>query len=173
MTHKIITVETLKTWIDNDEAIMIDVRESGEYASSHIQNSVSIPLSKVTPESLPPHLGKKIVINCQRGMRGTAACQKLETCLNETELYNLQGGLSAWIEAGFPVVSKTTNTLPIIQQVQIFAGSWILISIILVLFIGSSFLFMTAIAGVGLIFAGLTGTCGLANWLAQAPWNRP
>ena len=173
MTQNTVTAQTLKTWIDKDEVIVIDVREPAEFNSGHIAVAKSIPLSQVCASALPQYTGKKVVINCQRGARGTAACQKLHTELKDAELYNLEGGISAWIDAGFPVTGQAHDAIPLIQQVQISVGIWILVSIVLTLTVSPLLSLLAAIPGIGLIYAGLTGTCGLTKILALMPWNRP
>lgn len=172
MTQSTVTAQTLKTWIDKDEAIVIDVRETAEFDSGHIAEAKSIPLSQVCASSLPHYADKKVVINCQHGARGTAACQKLQSDLKDAQLYNLEGGISSWIDAGFPIVGQPSCSLPLIQQVQVSVGIWILVSIALALTINPLLSLLAAIPGFGLIYAGLTGTCGLTNVLALMPWNR-
>ena len=172
MTQRTVTAQTLKTWIDKGEAIVIDVREPAEFSSGHIADAQSIPLSQVCATALPNFTGKKVVINCQRGARGTAACQKLHADLTDAELYNLEGGISAWIDAGFPVTGQQACQMPLIQQTQIAVGIWILVSVALTLTISPFFSLLAAIPGAGLIYAGLTGACGLTNLIALLPWNK-
>nr|WP_249110270.1 YgaP-like transmembrane domain [Neokomagataea anthophila] len=58
------------------------------------------------------------------------------------------------------------------RQVQIVAGSLILIGVLLGLFVAPGFFGLSAFVGTGLIFAGMTGWCGMANVLGAMPWNR-
>lgn len=58
------------------------------------------------------------------------------------------------------------------RQVQIAAGSLVLIGVLLGLFVASGFFVVPAFVGAGLMFAGLTGWCGVANLLRIMPWNR-
>ena len=58
------------------------------------------------------------------------------------------------------------------RQVQIVAGSLVVLGIVLGLWISPPFLAVSAFVGAGLVFAGSTGWCGMAKLLALMPWNR-
>jgi predicted branched-subunit amino acid permease len=58
------------------------------------------------------------------------------------------------------------------RQVQIGAGSLVLIGIILGTLVAPGFYALSAFVGAGLVFAGTTGFCGMAHLLARMPWNR-
>jgi 3-mercaptopyruvate sulfurtransferase SseA len=55
---------------------------------------------------LKKYQNKTILVNCQRGMRSAKACDILRHA-EFTQVHNLQGGLTAWIEAKLPVVTQT------------------------------------------------------------------
>jgi rhodanese-related sulfurtransferase len=103
---KTIDAHTLKAWLDNDEAILIDVREPAEYAAEHIKDSILIPSGTITKQNLPALESKKLVIHCQLGKRGSTACVKLNVEDPTIDVYNLDGGIIAWINAGY----KTEKT---------------------------------------------------------------
>ena len=90
------TVTELKKWLDNDEAILVDVREPGEHSASNIECATLIPLSDICHDKLPKSNGKKLVIHCRSGMRSAKACNKLLASNPELEVYNLEGGIVAW-----------------------------------------------------------------------------
>ena len=171
MTVKTISAQTLKEWIDNNQAVVIDVREASEYESKHIKGSYHIPVGEISSKKLPK-TDRKIVIHCFGGKRGTTACQKILSEDDGAEIYNLEGGISAWENAGFNIESTGRKTLPIDRQVQITTGSLALVGTILGAYVNSSFLIIPAFIGAGLTFAGLTGTCTLAMLLAKMPWNK-
>jgi rhodanese-related sulfurtransferase len=110
---------TLKNWLDRGEAVLVDVREPAEYAAEHIKGATLLPLSAVGRNTLPEHRGKKLAIHCMKGGRGGAACQKLLAEAPDTELYNLEGGITAWKAAGLPVESSGKKILPLDRQVQL------------------------------------------------------
>lgn len=106
MPMKDVDADTLKTWVDRGEALIIDVREPEEYKIASIPGSKLIPLSTLSMHTLPDLTGKKIVMHCQFGKRGSKACEKLLLEAPELEIYNLAGGISTWIAAGFDVKTQ-------------------------------------------------------------------
>ena len=171
MTIKNIDAKTLKNWLDNDQAILIDVRQPAEHRSQKIDKSKLIPLDEICKEKLPEIGDKKLVIHCQGGKRSLSACQKL---LNENlgfEIYNLEGGINSWRSSGCGG-DKTNNFLPLDRQVQLVIGLLVVISVFLSFFVSINFLILTLIIGLGLIFASLSGICMLANLIAKMPWNK-
>lgn len=97
MIH-LLEVENLKKWTSKNEVSIIDVREEFEYNESHIDGSILIPFATLTIEKVMEIAknGKKIVIHCKSGRRSLRACQMLMEYDNELDVYNLEGGISAW-----------------------------------------------------------------------------
>jgi hypothetical protein len=62
--------------------------------------------------------------------------------------------------------------LPLMRQVQIVAGSLVLLGLILSQTVAPASILLTGFVGAGLVFAGVSGFCGLARLLAVMPWNR-
>lgn len=58
------------------------------------------------------------------------------------------------------------------RQVQIAAGGLILIGVVLGYAVNSSFFLLSGFVGVGLMFAGISGFCGMARLLDKMPWNQ-
>jgi rhodanese-related sulfurtransferase len=70
-------------------------------------------------------------------------------------------------------VRKLKNApLPLMRQVQIAAGSLILLGLILSNTVAPAWIILTWFVGAGLTFAGVSGFCGMARLLAVMPWNR-
>ena len=84
----------------------------------------------------------------------------------------LGGGIDAWRQAGQPTVADRSQPLEIMRQVQITAGGLVLIGVLLGTFVAPGFFGLSAFVGAGLMFAGVTGWCGMANLLRVMPWNR-
>ena len=84
--------------------------------------------------------------------------------------WQMEGGVSAWAKQGLPV-ETTQQPLPIFRQIQIGAGGLVLAGV-LGSFVWPSMLWLSAFVGAGLIFAGVTGFCGLGLLLAAMPWNK-
>ncbi len=171
MPIQTIDAATLKSWLEKGEAALIDVREPGEHAASSIPGAKLLPLSGISRQALSEFAGKKLVIHCQAGKRGGTACEKLLAEDPALEIYNLEGGIAAWIAAGNAVKTSGKCFLPLDRQVQLTVGLGLLLSVLLGYTIASGFFLLCAVFGAGLTFAGLTGHCGLAKLLAKAPWN--
>lgn len=84
----------------------------------------------------------------------------------------VEGGTQAWIDAGLPVNRGKSKILPLMRQVQITVGAISAMGAVLALAVNPWFALIPIVTGCGLLFAGLTGFCGLALVLAKMPWNR-
>lgn len=172
MTINNIDSATLKKWLNNNEAVLIDVREPAENAAEKISGSNLIPLAQITVNSLPKHEGKKLVLHCRSGKRSESACRKLLEQNQNLEIFNLEGGIMGWISAGNKVESSGKFFLPLDRQVQLTIGISVLTGTSLGYLINPQFLIIPAFFGAGLCFAAITGTCALATLLAKMPWNK-
>lgn len=172
MSVKTVDATTLKSWLDTGEAVLIDVREPGEYSAEHISQAHPVPLGAVCKTAMPSHSGKKLVIHCKAGRRGGMACEKLLKEAPDLDIYNLDGGMDAWMQAGLPIQSSGKFFLPLDRQVQLTIGIGILSGIVLGYTVHSHFFLFSGFFGLGLTFAGATGWCGLALLMAKMPWNR-
>ena len=84
---------------------------------------------------------------------------------------NVEGGTLAWEQAGLPVV-RGKKAMSLERQVRIAAGSLVVLGTALGAFVHPGFLGLSAFVGAGLVFAGVTDTCGMGMVLARMPWNR-
>lgn len=107
MEVQTIDATVLKSWLENNEVVLIDVREPEEYQEANIKESVLIPLGTLNPKELPSSENKKLVIHCRSGMRSHTACERILEVYPELEIYNASGGILAWIEHGFAVQQGT------------------------------------------------------------------
>ena len=161
----------LKKRLDNNEILLIDVREPIEHKNEHIEGSCLIPLNEINVKKLPS-TKKPIVIHCGCGQRSANACEKLLAEDPALDLYSLEGGIIAWQQAGFNVTKPGANILPLERQTQIAIGVIIFFSTIFGFIISSGFFILLGFMGIALILAGITGWCGIANLLAKMPWNK-
>jgi len=166
-----IEVTTLKTWMEQEEAILIDVREPLEYATEHIPGARLLPLSTFDPTQVLQEAGKKVVLHCVMGMRSAQAGQKLLDA-GFTSIYNFRGGVQAWKDAGYATTHGQRTPLSLQRQVQMVSGSLVLLGTVLGAVASPWFLLLSAVVGAGLVYAGLSGTCGMAMLLAQLPYNQ-
>lgn len=149
---------------------MIDVREPIEYAEEHIQGAKLIPLSELEKRSSELNSDDNIVVMCRSGKRGNDALHKLKG-LGFTTVQNLEGGILAWKSAGLPINRSEKKVFPLMQQVQITIGMGVLIGAVLSKTVDSNWIFLSGFFGAGLLFAGITGWCGLALLMSKMPWN--
>ena len=84
----------------------------------------------------------------------------------------LEGGLSAWKEAGLPTRLDRKQPIELQRQVMIVAGSLVVTGLLLGAFVSPWFAAISAFMGCGLVFAGISGWCGLAKFLMLMPWNK-
>ena len=165
-------------WLASGEGILIDVREPDEFAAEHIAYASSIPLGQVNAviDAMDIPAGKKLIFQCLKGKRGGDACLVVQKTgrVSQENIYNIEGGISAWKDAGLPTVTSLKETgISIFRQVQVIVGGLIALSV-LVGFSGVAAAFTLAgILGAALFIAGLTGWCGLAMLLRRMPWNKP
>ena len=148
-------------------AKLIDIRSPDEHARANIQGAENRPLDTIGRIEGP----SAVVYHCRTGMRTSANADRLAAAAS-CPAYLLDGGLDAWRAAGLPVNEDRQAPLEIMRQVQITAGSLVVLSVVLGLTVQTAFLGLAAFVGAGLVFAGSTGWCGMARLLAMMPWNR-
>jgi rhodanese-related sulfurtransferase len=100
-----VNVNTLNSWLNESKVIILDVREPYEYHQEHIKGAINIPLSTILVgiDQLKNIQGKKIVLQCRVGGRSMRACQLLQAEGFDHDVWNLEGGIDAWKEAGYKV----------------------------------------------------------------------
>jgi rhodanese-related sulfurtransferase len=128
-------------------------------------------LSCFAPQGVAAEEGEILVVHCNSGKRTTQAAEQL-VCAGNGAVYEVAGGLQAWRRAGLPVVVDRKAPLPLMRQVQIGAGSLVLLGTLLALLVSPWLMAIPAFVGAGLLVAGLTGFCGMARLLARMPWNQ-
>ena len=114
---------------------------------------------------------KGAVVVCYTGKRSEQACRKLEAAGIEG-LRSLEGGLELWERMKLPLERSAKAGISIIRQVHIIAGSMIFIGVLLSVQVSPWWAILPGFFGAGLLFAGLTGFCGMGLMLAKMPWNR-
>lgn len=163
---------TLKGWLDKGEAVLIDVREPDEHKAERIEGARLMPLSAFNPsEALNAKNGAKLVLHCRSGRRSEDAGKQLLGA-GASDALHLEGGIEAWKQAGMPVVRSGGTRVSIMRQVQMVAGGCVLVGTLLGAFVNPWLLIIPGFFGAGLLFAGLSGTCGMAAMLGVMPWNK-
>jgi len=163
----------LRDWLARGEAVLVDVREDFEHAAERIEGATLHSLSKFNPEEVQQRCGdKRVVFHCRSGNRSRDAATRFGSHSHESA-FHLAGGIEGWKAAGLP--TKKSASMPkvdVMRQVQMTAGSLVLIGVLLGAFVSPWFLVVSGFVGTGLLFAGASGWCGMAKMLALMPWNK-
>ena len=89
---------------NNADFVILDVRTPEEFSKGHIENAINIDVKSASfredAGKLDP--GKTYVIHCRSGRRSAVAGAQLEE-LGFINVYDIQGGIVAWEEEGYPV----------------------------------------------------------------------
>lgn len=90
--------------INNEDALVIDVRPGADFNRGHIINAQSIPMSGFADqvERLKKYQERPIIINCNSGAQSSTACRMLRKA-GFSRVYNLRGGILGWMSANYPV----------------------------------------------------------------------
>ncbi len=94
--------------INREHATVLDVRNANEFAGGHITDALNIPLAELEARlgELARYKDKPLLVNCQGGVRSTNACAVLKKG-GFSRIYNLDGGVNAWVQAKLPVVKES------------------------------------------------------------------
>jgi rhodanese-related sulfurtransferase len=160
----------LRQLLESETVSLVDVREAGEHARERIVGSQLHPLSRFDAETVG-NLPEPIVLYCESGNRTIQAAKQIGA-IGDRRVYHLRDGIAGWKQAGYRTEIDTRAPLPMMRQVQIVAGSLVLTGTLLAALVSPWFLLLTGFVGSGLIFAGVTGFCGMAKLLAILPYNR-
>jgi rhodanese-related sulfurtransferase len=155
-------------------AQLLDVRTPGEFAAAHVPGANLIPLDDLNPGAFQRQRGSEefpVYVLCQSGGRARKAIEKLERG-GVQGCVLVEGGTQAWIDAGLPTERSQSSVVPLMRQVQITVGLISASGAALALAVNPLFAIIPLVMGCGLLFAGITGTCGMALLLAKMPWNR-
>jgi rhodanese-related sulfurtransferase len=152
---------------------LIDVRTPVEFRDDHVSFARNVPLHQLDATILAVDrsgTSQPLYVICQSGARGKQACEKL-LAAGDANVVNVEGGIQNWVLAGLPVV-RGQKTISLERQVRIAAGLLVLIGALLSYFAHPYWMALPAIVGAGLVFAGITDTCGMGMLLAKMFWNQ-
>lgn len=102
-------VNAIRMMNDND-ALLLDVREPVDYGKAHISNATNMPLStfKERLKDITQYKDKPVLTYCSSGSVSAQACKALKQA-GFTNVHNVNGGLSGWQEAKLPVTGKSSK----------------------------------------------------------------
>ena len=174
MNTPTVTTRQLNDLIESGKSIeLIDVRTPVEFREVHVSVARNIPLDLLDAKAVASGVAQShgpVYVICKSGSRGRQACEKL-IAAGRTNVFNVEGGTSAWEQAGLPVV-RGKKSMSLERQVRIAAGSLVLSGAVLSQLVHPWWIGLSGFVGAGLIFAGITDTCGMGLLLARMPWNR-
>jgi rhodanese-related sulfurtransferase len=151
---------------------LLDVRTPAEYESVHISGSYNVPLDTLGEHAteIREVVDVPVVLVCQSGSRSRQAEEALKRA-GMPQLHVLDRGLNAWVAAGKPV-RRGRERISLERQVRIAAGALAAAGGLLAVKAHPRFGLLSAFVGGGLLFAGVTDTCGMARLLAKLPYNQ-
>jgi rhodanese-related sulfurtransferase len=158
---------------DGGQAWIVDVREPDEHRREHVAGAALHPSSAFSVTGFPAATpGRRVLVLCRSGNRaGKVAAALRSAGRNDVDV--IEGGITAWMAQGLPVVRNAKAPLPIIRQVMIAAGAMQLGFTIAAAATGNPWwLVGTGFVGAGLFFAGASGICPMATVLGKMPWNQ-
>lgn len=93
--------------INRKDALVIDVRDTGEYDAGHIAGARHVPEKQLAErlKELEKFKDRALIVVCRSGTRSGAAVQVLRGN-GFNEAVNLSGGISAWQQAGMPLEKR-------------------------------------------------------------------
>ncbi len=153
-------------------ARLIDVRTPAEFESMHIPGSYNVPLDQLSDyrKDLTESVDGPVVLVCGSGVRAKQA----DNALREVGLKSLtvlEGGITAWEQRGQDV-ARGTQKWSLERQVRLVAGALAFTGAVGGLLVWQPLALISAFVGAGLMFAGITNTCGMAMLLAKLPYNQ-
>lgn len=158
---------------------IVDVRSPREYAVAHIPGAENIPLDtlgKDLPGAVP---GQEVVLVCQAGGRSSTACGRIDN--PGGTLYNLTGGTSGWISAGYDVErrpaqqevapSECAPSRSVERQAHFIGSTLLIAALALGTQVGPGWFFLATLPAFGMMLDALFGWCPMVFILKHAPWN--
>lgn len=90
--------------INRKDAVVLDVRDDGEFANGHITNARHIPEKQIEEriKELDKLKNKPVIVSCASGRRSAAVADNLRK-QGFAEVVALRGGIGAWVQAGMPL----------------------------------------------------------------------
>jgi rhodanese-related sulfurtransferase len=155
---------------DSKDILYIDVRTPSEFRSECVNAFKNIPLDELDAHLEDIKTFNTVVLSCASGNRSSKAYEQLK--YHGVNVINVEGGITAWKNANFPINKGKTQAISIMRQVQIIVGGGTLLGAIFAYFYSINFIFLSGFLGAGLLFAGVTNTCALAAFLSKMPFNK-
>jgi rhodanese-related sulfurtransferase len=173
MTNTISPRELQHRYASGQPVELLDVRTPVEFREVHVKYARNEPLDRLAPSRIQAQrqaAGKPLYVICRSGNRAQQACEKL-VAAGIANVVNVAGGTLGCEAEGLPLV-RGKPAVSLERQVRIVAGALVLAGAALGIWVHPAWIGLSAFVGAGLMFAGLTDTCGMALLLARMPWNQ-
>lgn len=156
--------------VNNSEAQFVDIRTPSEISSEELPDALLIPFDLINSTRLRKQAdpGKNLIIVCRSGSRAKQAATALSTQMSNIEI--LEDGIAGWKKQGLPLQTGP-RIVPLERQVLIGVGTLVFLFTFLGLTTTPYFFGVTLFMACGMVFAGVTGACGIARLLVFMPWN--
>lgn len=99
-----IGVEEAKRRVDAGDALLVDVREMDEWRADHVAGATHIPLGTIASWASALPTDREILVICRTGNRSAMAQERLAQA-GFTNVTNVEGGVAAWAEQGYPIIT--------------------------------------------------------------------
>ncbi len=174
-TFKTISCRELNDLCQSGQSVdLIDVRTPVEFREVHSVYARNVPLDSLKPNDVMNARGasaeEPLYVICRSGSRSSKACEAF-VAAGHTNIINVEGGTNAWDEGGY-AVKRGKKAMSLERQVRIAAGFLVFTGTLLGFFQHDYWLGIPAFVGAGLMFAGITDTCGMGMLIAKMPWNQ-
>ena len=97
-----VDVSTVYALSDHPDVYLLDVREPDEYDAAHIPGITLIPMGEVADRLSEIPTDRQVIVTCRTGNRSGQVVDFLRQ-QGFTNVHNMEGGIVAWEEAGYPV----------------------------------------------------------------------
>jgi len=169
-----ISVKELAELKNRSSIDLIDVRTPVEFREVHVEGAKNVPLDSLDPKLVASarngNSTETLYVICKSGGRSAKGAQKFIDA-GFLNVISIDGGTSAWDAAGYPV-TRGKKAMSLERQVRILAGFLVLSGAVFGVLVHPYFIGLSAFIGAGLMFAGITDTCGMGMMLAKMPWNQ-
>ena len=181
MTTQVTNISARQFQQQYDQAVeklhIIDLRSHAEVEHEYLEGCSHFPVQTLDTDALHILLDQRghqpdqpIYLLCANGPRATLAADKLKH-KSTSELVIISGGLNALKALGVNLTIGASQVISLERQVRITAGSLVVLGVLLGLLVSPWFYGLSGFVGAGLVFAGITDTCGMGMMLARMPWN--
>ena len=153
---------------DNSRNCVQKATRRQDCGASGRKDTQRVPIA--THPRLPFKRETAIHVICQSGGRSAKFCDKLQDN-GYLSVYDVDGGVDAWKASGMELVNGE-KSMSMERQVRIAAGTMVIIGVAFGAAVAPAWYALSGFIGAGLVFAGVTDTCGMGMALAKMPWNQ-